>query len=185
MVFAAYYVGEANFNATRAAELTGIVAKDRHSLNSIASSLLARPEVQQYIRTHVESVQITQTELLQELADMARWRWQDNIEDASMTMETAKVFDTMMRGKTKAMSDLLKQFQGDQSKELENLRKAIEQHKLDVPNISAEDRANLFKEHVDHKMVDQVMADLLKADENKRQMSGEEVVQEEGKERKR
>jgi hypothetical protein len=149
LVFAAFYVGEAQFNATEAAKLAGFKASTRNSLNSQASEALRRPDVQEYIRNHVQKIEIKQEDLLREMYKLAMWdhekddpskREVDEEEedgatslkdllDAPFSMEEAKLYDTKMRAKLKSLSDLLKTFDNDTARELEKVRKAIEEHR--------------------------------------------------------
>lgn len=205
MIFAAFYVGEANFDGTRAAELTGIVAKNRHTLNSIATSILAKPHVKEYILQQVQDAQITQGAIFTEMAKLAFWDHDRNrpsflqdrdedgaivIDDAAMNpnaMAEAKWFDTMMKGKIKSLADLAKQFDSDTAKEISKVKKAIEQHREEHPTLSAEDRSDLFtKAGVDPKVVQQVMTELLKSDENRQRLAEiEKADAEEAKEEAR
>ncbi|MFN6965202.1 MAG: terminase small subunit [Pyrinomonadaceae bacterium] len=173
-LFAAYYVGEANFNATRAAELAGFKASTKGSLQTQASAAMQMPEVQEYIREHVRATQITQEELLREMSDLARWNWRDQVEEVA-TMEQAKVFDTMMRGKVKALSDLMKLHSSDLAKEMAKVRKAIEQHREQFPDMSDAERADVFKAYIDPKMVEQVMRELLAEVENRKRLAEAEA----------
>jgi phage terminase small subunit len=168
-LFAAFYVGEAQFNATEAAIMAGFKGKDRHSIQVQASEALKREDVQAFIRKHVSNAKITQDELLEEMANMARWSWQDNITNVA-SMEEAKVFDTMMRAKVKSVSDLMKLFSSEMQQELTKVRRIFEDHRTQHPEISDEQRAELFKQHIDPKMVDELMRELLANDANKQRL---------------
>lgn len=184
MLFAAFYVGEAKFNATEAAILAGFKGSSRKSLNSQASEALARPDVKEYISKHVQSTEIKQEDLLRELHKLAMWDHEADDPsvrevgetgngyeiEAPFFMEEAKLYDTKMRAKLKALSDLLKTFDSDTARELEKVRKAIEEHRRIRPDITDKQRAEEFKKVIDPKLVEQVMADLLAADANKKRL---------------
>jgi hypothetical protein len=187
LVFAAFYVGEAQFNATEAAKLAGFKASTRNSLNSQASEALRRPDVQEYIRNHVQKIEIKQEDLLREMYKLAMWdhekddpskREVDEEEedgatslkdllDAPFSMEEAKLYDTKMRAKLKSLSDLLKTFDNDTARELEKVRKAIEEHRRIHPETTDKEREQIFKDHINPKLVEQVMTELLAADANR------------------
>ena len=181
MLFAAYYVGEAKFNGTEAAIMAGFKYKDRHSLNTQASIALARDDVKEYIRNHVGKVEIKQEDLLREMYKLAMWDHEkddpskrevdEDVEIENVfSMEEAKLYDTKMRAKLKALSDLLKTFDNETAKELEKVRRAIEEHRRTRPDVTDDDRKKLFEEYIDPKMVRQVMEELLAADANKRKL---------------
>jgi phage terminase small subunit len=78
-LFAAYYLGEARGNATKAARLAGYQGSD-HVLHQIGYENLRKPEIHAVIHQRLDEIGMTQGEILAELADIARADWQHFIE---------------------------------------------------------------------------------------------------------
>ena len=180
---AAYYTGEAQFNATRAIELAGYTAKDRKTLTSMASQIMKHPVVQQMIKEHVEQVEMTQGEILGELARLARWDHESEENQPDMVSPNAnaeaKKYDTMMRAKLTSLNNLLKINTAGIKDQVEKLAKAFEQHRIDHPEVSDEERAEQFKQHVPPNLVEEMLRNLMTKAENRRRMTETEAVIEE------
>ncbi len=179
-LFAAYYLGEARFNATAAAEMAGYTAKNRRSLTNLAAQILSHPIVQEMITEKVNAVEMTQGEILAELARMARWdhEAEENAPDLdSMNANAeAKKFDTMMRAKLTALNNLLKINTAGVKDQIEKLAKAFEQHRLDHPDIPDDKRAEMFKQHVPANLVEEMLRDLMTKAENRRRLAETEAA---------
>lgn len=76
--FVSYYLGEARFNATRAAELAGYNAKG-HSLEAIGSENLTRPAIRKAIEEHRRMARMSAEEVLIELTTLARGESKDKV----------------------------------------------------------------------------------------------------------
>lgn len=163
-LIAAYYLGEARFDKTTAIEMAGYKAKNRASLNSMAQELFKKPELQKMIETHIEKIEISQDELLREYHEMATYPWKVDYEAAKAGDINAKAFDTMMRGKIKAISDLLKVAQNKAADQLSVLRSAWEQDRRDRPAVSDRTRATEFAKYFDRREIEDLMEELLDAD---------------------
>lgn len=70
--FADFYVGEAGFNATEAAELAGYKAGTRKTLAQIGYENLRKPEIRAYIRKRLNEDAMSEAEVLRRLADIGR-----------------------------------------------------------------------------------------------------------------
>lgn len=182
-LFALYYMGEARWNATEASIMAGYKAKNRHAQNTLASQLVNRPEVQKIIAEKVEEVGMTQSEIITEMVKLAKWDWTDKQNLPDLTGLTAgahaKNYDTLMRAKLTALSALLKLQTNGIKDQMEKLKAAFQQHKQQYPEMSDEDRAEKFKEHIEPSLVEEMLRELMKSAENRKRLTESEAVIEE------
>lgn len=70
------YVGEARFNATKAARMAGYSEKSAHTTGW---ELLQKPEIAVHVKQALESRAMSSEAVLAELADVASSEWRDHI----------------------------------------------------------------------------------------------------------
>jgi hypothetical protein len=171
----AYYLGEARFDQTRAMELAGYKSDNRTSLTRMATEMFSRSEIKAMIEEQVQTTELTQQEILDEYADLARWDWRDDYTEAKNNVISAKAFDTMMRGKITALAHMMKFTSGGDLEKIKAVKAAIEEDRRQRPHLSEEDRIKEFKAVVDPKMMKEVMRELLESDENRRRLEESEA----------
>lgn len=173
-----YFLGEARFNQTKAAELAGYAAKDRKTLTSLASQLFDNPVVKKMIEEKINEVEMTQAEILSEMARLARWDHEDDTPDTSSLNANAEVkfFDTKMRAKLTALNGLLKLNTFGLSDKIAKLQSAFEKHREDHPDVTDEKRAEIFKEHVPAELVDEMLRKLMSDAKNRARLAETEAV---------
>lgn len=71
IAFIEFYLGEAQFNATDAAELAGYKG-DRNQLGVVGHENLNKPKIQKYIRRRLDSIAMSADETLYRLSRIAR-----------------------------------------------------------------------------------------------------------------
>lgn len=159
-----YYFGEARFDKTRAAELAGYSSKNRDSLKSLAWQLFQHPEVKSLMSQKVNKIEISQDKLLAELLELAEFDWRTEYEQVrtSSDMVMAKAFDTVMRGKVKAIADLLKHSSASNRQQVDSVKAAISEW-MTTTNATAAEAEEMFASHVPEDVMREVMAELLAA----------------------
>lgn len=87
-LFADFYVGEARFNATKAAVLSGYSEK---TAKSIGSENLTKPDIQAYIDTRLKELTLGANEVLARLTDIANGSIEDVLDESgNFDYKTAK-----------------------------------------------------------------------------------------------
>lgn len=91
--FVSYYLGEARFNATMAAEKAGYAATSKHSFEAIGSENLAKPAIRKAIDDHFRMSRMTADELLDELSSLARGNSKDKIRAIALLCQHHGILD--------------------------------------------------------------------------------------------